>query len=107
MIKVFKVLFIPVIVLCASRGFAQQIKLSTEIEQSLAKVDTAQFKADIAYLADDKLKGRGPGTEGFQMAVDYVVGRLKSMGVKPAGENGTWLQQVKFRKAFIQTGTLS
>jgi len=103
MIKFFKVLFIPVIVLFASRGFAQQIKLSAEIERALAKVDTAQFKADIAYLADDKLKGRGPGTEGFQMAVDYVVGRLKSMGVKPAGENGTWLQEVKLRKA--TTGT--
>ncbi|MEO6977502.1 MAG: M28 family peptidase [Mucilaginibacter sp.] len=103
MIKVFKVLFIPAIVLFASNCFAQQIKLSAEIEQALAKVDTAQFKADIAYLADDKLKGRGPGTEGFQMAVDYVVGRLKSMGIEPAGENGTWLQEVKLRKA--TTGT--
>ncbi|HEY0245775.1 MAG TPA: M28 family peptidase, partial [Mucilaginibacter sp.] len=47
----------------------------------------------------DKLKGRGPGTEGYQMAVDYVVGRLKELNVKPAGENGTWVQTVKFRKA--------
>jgi hypothetical protein len=102
-----RISLILILLLPAYCGFAQQIKLSTEIETALSKVDTTQFKADIAYLADDKLKGRAPGTEGFQMAVDYVVGRLKSMGVKPAGENGTWLQQVKFRKAFIQNGTLS
>jgi hypothetical protein len=102
-----KISLIMALSLSAYQGFAQQIKLNAEIETALSKVDTAQFKADIAYLADDKLKGRAPGTEGFQMAVDYVVGRLKNMGVKPAGENGTWLQQVKFRKAFIQNGTLS
>ncbi len=85
--------------------FAQQIKVSAEIQKAFAKIDTAQIKADIAYLADDKLKGRGPGTEGFQMAVDYVTGRLKSLGVKPAGENGTWVQEVKLRKATAGTAT--
>jgi len=92
--------------MCVARvAVAQKINVSPEIEKAMATVDTAQFKADIAYLADDKLKGRGPGTEGYQMAVDYVVKRLKSLGVKPAGENGTWLQEVKLRKA--TTGTTS
>lgn len=86
-------------------AFAQQIKVSAEIQKAFAKIDTAQIKADIAYLADDKLKGRGPGTEGFQMAVDYVTARLKSLGVKPAGENGTWVQEVKLRKATAGTAT--
>jgi len=86
-------------------GVAQKISVNASIQKAMATVDTTQFKADIAYLADDKLKGRGPGTEGYQMAVDYVVKRLKSLGVKPAGENGTWLQEVKLRKA--TTGTTS
>ncbi|MDP9079086.1 MAG: M28 family peptidase [Bacteroidota bacterium] len=101
-----KTLLFAVLSLFSCSGFAQ-IKLSPEVESALSKVDTAQFKADIAYLADDKLKGRGPGTEGYQMAVDYVVGRLKGLGVKPAGENGTWLQEVKFRKAFLKDATVS
>ena len=50
-------------------------------------VDSNQIRADVTYLADDKLLGRAPGTPGYQMAVDYVVGRLKGLNVKPAGEN--------------------
>jgi hypothetical protein len=97
--KLFSTFFLASIV---QSGFAQQIKLSKDVERALTLVDTNQIKADITYLADDKLKGRAPGTEGFQMAVDYVVGQLKALDVKPAGENDTWLQQVKFRKAFAK-----
>jgi len=86
---------------------AQQIKLSKEVTLALTVIDTAQIKADIKYLADDKLLGRMPGTPGYQMAVDYVVGRLKTLNVKPAGENNTWLQQVKLRKAFVHDGVIS
>jgi hypothetical protein len=107
MIRIGKTLLALSFICMVHAGFAQQIKLNAEVEQALSKVDTAQFKADIAYLADDKLKGRAPGTEGYQMAVDYVVSRLKSMGVKPAGENNTWLQEVKFRKAFVKSAELS
>lgn len=95
-------------ILCFSgRLFAQQIQVDKNIEEALNKVDTAQFKADISYLADDKLKGRFPGSPGFQMAVDYVISRFKSMKVKPAGEDNTWLQTVRLRKAFIHDVNIS
>ncbi len=99
-----------VLITCISAAcslHAQKITLSENVKQALNAVDTVQFRADIAYLADDKLKGRGPGTEGYQMAVDYVVSRLKSLSVKPAGENGTWLQEVKLRKAATVNTSLS
>src|ERR1700712_2761657 len=98
MTKFFKLLAIIPFISFALPGIAQQIKLSADVQQALTKVTPDQIRADITYLADDKLKGRLPGTEGYQMAVDYVVGRLKSLGVKPAGENNTWLQEVKLRK---------
>jgi Zn-dependent M28 family amino/carboxypeptidase len=106
MLKAIRPLLAVSFILLAHSGFTQQIKLSGEVEKALTRVDTAQFKADIAYLADDKLKGRAPGTEGYQMAVDYVVAQLKAFNVKPAGENNTWLQQVNFRKAFIKDAAL-
>jgi hypothetical protein len=87
--------------------FAQQIKLNGEVKSALETVDTAQIKADITYLADDKLKGRLPGTEGYQMAVDYVTERLKSLGVQPSGENGGWLQKVRLRKATTSNASLT
>jgi Zn-dependent M28 family amino/carboxypeptidase len=105
-IKAIKPLPVICFLLIVSSASAQQIKLSKEVEHALTVVDTTQIKADIAYLADDKLKGRLPGTEGYQMAVDYVVNRLKSLNVKPAGENNTWLQEVKLRKAFTKDATI-
>jgi hypothetical protein len=107
MIKISKLLFVFSFTSIACPGFAQQIKLSNEVKQALNQVDTAQIKADITYLADDKLKGRLPGTEGYQMAVDYVVSQLKVLGVMPAGENNSWLQQVRLRKAFVHNAVMT
>jgi hypothetical protein len=107
MIKICKLLFVFSFILITCPGFAQQIKLSNEVKQALNQVDTAQIKADITYLADDKLKGRLPGTEGYQMAVDYVVSQLKALGVMPAGENNTWLQQLRLRKAFVHNAVMT
>lgn len=107
MIKVCKLLPLVLFIALSHSGFAQQIKLGNEVKAAINQVDTTQIKADITYLADDKLKGRAPGTEGYQMAVDYVVGQLKLLNVKPAGENGTWVQQVKLRKAFTSDAVLS
>ena len=51
--------------------------------------------AHIQFLADDKLKGRDTGSEGYQEAVKYVAGRMETFGLKPAGTSG-YLQPVKF-----------
>ncbi len=84
--------------------YAQKPNVAAPVAQAMQFSNADQLKADIAYLADDKLKGRQPGTEGFQMAADYVIARMKSYGVQPAGENGGWLQQVRLRKAFTDKG---
>ena len=74
------------------------------VKQALEQVQPADIKAHIAYLADDKLQGRAAGTPGYQMAVDYVTKQLKSLGVQPAGEGGTYIQKVRLRKAFLKPG---
>ncbi|HEY4322353.1 MAG TPA: M28 family peptidase [Mucilaginibacter sp.] len=107
MIKITKPILVISLISLSVTGIAQQIKLSKEVENALNGVDTAQIKADITYLADDKLKGRLPGTEGYQMAVDYVVSQLKALGVKPAGENNTWLQEVRLRRAFVHNPVIT
>ncbi|WP_035560843.1 M28 family peptidase [Hymenobacter sp. IS2118] len=74
------------------------------VAAALAQVQPEAIKAHIAYLADDKLQGRQAGTPGYQMAVDYVTKQLKSLGVQPAGEAGTYIQKVRLRRAFLQPG---
>jgi hypothetical protein len=85
---------------------AQVVRLSPEVKAAMEQVSPDELKADIAYLADDKLLGRMPGTPGFQMAVDYVSAKLKALGVKPAGDKG-YLQTVKLRRATAPGASLT
>ena len=62
------------ILLISSTLTAQNCKISKNIVASL--------KADVEYLADDKLEGRETGTIGEQLALEYLRVRLKDIGVK-------------------------
>src|SRR5471032_954442 len=46
----------------------------------------ANIKADMAYLASDKLKGREAGTPEYDMAAKYVAGQMKQIGLVPLGD---------------------
>ena len=74
------------------------------VAAALEQVQPEAIKAHIAYLADDRLLGRKAGTPGYQMAVDYVTQQLKTLGVQPAGEGGTFIQKVRLRRAFLKPG---
>ncbi len=59
------------------------------------------IKQHMSTLADDKLEGRGLGTAGYDQALSYVEATLKSYGVEPAGENGTFRQRVPLRNSAV------
>lgn len=70
-------------------------------------MDTMAIRSHIAYLADDKLKGRAPGTAGYQMAVDYVISEFTKLGLKPAGDQGSFTQNFSLRRSSLEPGSLS
>jgi len=85
----------------ALTSFAQDVKISKAIKQAMDRIDTNIIRSHIAYLADDKLKGRLPGTEGYQTAVDYVVDKFKQIGISPGGDNGGYTQKLVIRKSTL------
>jgi Zn-dependent M28 family amino/carboxypeptidase len=54
----------------------------------------ANIKADMAYLASDRLKGREAGTPEYDMAARYVADRMKEIGLVPKGDHGGYFQHV-------------
>ena len=58
-----------------------------------------RVRGHVQFLASDELEGRDTGSRGHQVAAAYVAAQFASMGLKPAGTNGSWYQQVPFRKA--------
>jgi Zn-dependent M28 family amino/carboxypeptidase len=69
------------------------------------EVSADRIKAHVAYLASDRLEGRGPGTRGEVLATEYLAAEFKKAGLKPVGsvgggtppnprERGTYFQPV-------------
>lgn len=55
--------------------------------------------AAVRYLADDALEGRLAGSAGERCAGDYIAASFERMGLEPAGEDGTFFQQVPLASA--------
>lgn len=65
----------------------------------------ARLEAHITFLADDMLRGRQPGTDGYDIAAAYVVSQFRQMGLQPAGDDGGYLQEVPLRSARLENGS--
>jgi Zn-dependent M28 family amino/carboxypeptidase len=53
-----------------------------------------KLREHVKYLSSDRLEGRGVGTNGEKLATEYLAAQLKTAGVEPAGDNGTYFQRV-------------
>ena len=60
----------------------------------LQQIDKEKIREHVKYLSSDKLEGRGTGQPGGDLAADYIAKQFASYGLKPAGDNGTYFQNV-------------
>lgn len=67
-------------------------------EAALQTIAPDTIRAHIRFLADDLLEGRGTGTRGYDIAAKYVAARFMALGLAPAGEDGTYFQNISFRE---------
>lgn len=102
MIKNLSFLFLA---LLSFQTVAQKVSVPGSVKRAMDQIDTVTIRNHIAYLADDKLKGRLPGTEGYQMAVDYVIDHYKKIGVQPGGDPGQYTQKLFLRKTLVQNAS--
>jgi len=64
-----------------------------------------RLQAHIDFLADDLMRGRQPGSPGYNIAANYVSSQFRQMGLLPAGTDGGYFQQVPLRQAFLEPGS--
>jgi hypothetical protein len=71
------------------------IALTTVVGSALPpSLDPEKVRAHVKYLASDELEGRGMNQKGSDLASQYIADQFKSYGLKPAGDDGTYFQQV-------------
>lgn len=61
---------------------------------ALQKIDPERIRAHVKFLSDDLLEGRGTGQRGGDIAAKYMATQFELYGLKPAGDNGTYMQKV-------------
>lgn len=83
------------------QGQAQTAKVkrsagSSPIAAVEASVSAERIRAQDKFISDDLFEGRYPGLRGGELAAKYIATQFALDGLKPAGDDGTYLQQVNF-----------
>lgn len=55
------------------------------------------LRVDVVYLSSDLLQGRETGSEGEELAANYIASRFAKLGLQPIGREGSWFHDFKFR----------
>jgi Zn-dependent M28 family amino/carboxypeptidase len=58
------------------------------------RIDAEKIRAHVKFLASDLLEGRGMAQRGSDIAAEYIATQFVLDGLKPAGDHGTYFQEV-------------
>jgi Zn-dependent M28 family amino/carboxypeptidase len=61
---------------------------------AMQSINPERMRAHTRFLSHDLLEGRGTGQRGGDIAVEYIATQFATYGLKPAGDNGSYMQRV-------------
>jgi hypothetical protein len=72
----------------------------------IADADTRAWWSLTETLSDDAMEGRDTGSPGYDRAASMVADHFAKAGLRPAGDNGGWFQELKLDEvAVAKAGT--
>ncbi len=101
---------IPVFVFLSTRALAAQgpLPLKQAPRPTTSAITAGDLMTRLYLIADDSMKGRQAGGPEHQKATAYIASELAKMGLEPAGENGSFFQDVPLvRRHFDSAATLT
>jgi hypothetical protein len=66
-------------------------------DQAMSTIHPEAIRADMRFLSDDLLEGRGTATRGHEIAARFMATQFEGLGLQPAGDGGTYFQEVPLR----------
>jgi len=73
---------------------AQAANFPAELKPALDSITADDLLRHIKTLSSDEFEGRGPGTHGETLSVNYITDQFKKFGLKPGNPDGTYVQKV-------------
>ncbi len=95
-------LLVPLVVACG--GGAGAPEPPSPRGATTAEISPADLRRRISIFADDSMAGRRTGTPGNVKGNAYIAAELARLGLKPAGEGGTYLQPVPLTRYAVADG---
>jgi len=89
---------IAVVILLAISGAYLGAQTSSQDKQAASAAPIigidARIRAHVKFLSSDLLEGRGMGQRGSDIAAEYIATQFALDGLKPAGDQGAYFQEV-------------
>jgi Zn-dependent M28 family amino/carboxypeptidase len=70
------------------------VRLPSPAVAAMQKINPERIRAHVRFLSHDLLEGRGTGQRGGDIAAEYIGTQFALDGLKPAGDQGTYMQSV-------------
>jgi len=81
---------------CGSRAAAPE-----QPPAAHSPITASAIEAHMRFLASDLLEGREAGTRGYDLAASYVSSQFRQLNLRPAGDAGTYFQQVPLQAHWL------
>ena len=75
---------------------ARPLPLKRRAQPTTAAITENDLMSRLYVFADDSMMGREAGTPGAMKGTAYIAAELKRIGLTPAGDNGSYFQDVPF-----------
>ncbi|MGA9257673.1 MAG: peptidase M28, partial [Candidatus Sulfotelmatobacter sp.] len=76
------------------RREAVSVRLPSAAFAAMETINPEHIRWHVRFLSHDLLEGRGTGQRGGDIAAEYMATQFAEYGLKPAGDNGSYLQKV-------------
>ena len=70
------------------------VQLPSAAFAAMQTINPEHIRWHVRFLSHDLLEGRGTGQRGNEIAAEYIATQFAEYGLKPAGDNGSYLQKV-------------
>jgi hypothetical protein len=78
--------------LCTFQVALSQDDFETKLLRQFHTITSEEMMTWVEKLCSPEFNGRLSGTPGYMASAEWIAGKLREWGIKPAGDNGTYFQ---------------
>lgn len=68
--------------------------LNVAVAATTERINAHEMQTRLSIIADDSMMGRRTGTAGNMKATRYIASEFRRLGLEPAGEGGSYFQEI-------------